>query len=236
MNCSAPTIHNAALRGQIAPTVLMPGDPQRASFIAENFLKEPKLLSNIRGIPVYSGSYHGQPVSVMASGMGVGSMGIYSYELFSAYEVEQIIRVGSAGGLHPSLRLRDVVIAIASHTDSGFANQYELFGTVVPCADFSLAARASGYAKQKDIRAIAGPIFSGVAFHYEDAYLKRWAEMGALAVEMESAALYLNAARLGKRALALCTISDLVFTGEHCSPKERETSFEEMIRMALELL
>ncbi len=228
-----PTIHNAARCGEIAKTVLMPGDPLRAKYIAENFLESPHLLSDIRGICCYTGSYHGVPVSVMASGMGAGSMSIYSYELFHFYDVDAIIRVGSAGGLHPSLRLRDVVAVMASSTDSGYAAHFGLPGTLAPCADYELIACASRYAQENAIHLRVGPVVSGEGFYYETSWFEAWAKMGMLAVEMESAALYMNAMEAGKRALALCTISDLMFTGEACTTLERQQSFDDMIRMAL---
>jgi purine-nucleoside phosphorylase len=230
---NTPTLHNQAEMGEIAPSVLMPGDPLRARFIAEHYLEEARLVSQIRGIYAYTGRYQDREVSVMASGMGAGSMGIYSYELFQYYGVERIIRVGSAGGLSPGLKLRDIVIGTASSTDTGYAGQYRLPGTLAPCGDFQMAVAAWEYAKEQGLGCRAGMLFSGEAFYYEEDILKSWAEMGALAVEMESAALYMNAAKTGKRALAICTISDLVFSGEKCSVEERQTSFDDMIKMAL---
>lgn len=235
MNSGTPTLHNAARLGDIAATVLMPGDPLRAKFIAESFLADAKLVSDVRGIYAYTGGYKGKRVSVMASGMGASSMGIYSHELFEFYEVESIIRVGSAGGLHPSLKLGDVVIGLASSTDTGYAAQFDLPGVFAPSADFGLVERAVSYARANNISAVVGRLFSGEAFYYDDARLRRWAAMGVLAVEMESAALYMNAARSGKKAVALCTISDMVFTGEGCTTLERQESFSDMITMALEM-
>lgn len=231
-----PTIHNAAGYKDIAKTVMMPGDPLRARFIAEHYLNELRLVSEVRGIGVYTGRYQGKEVSVMASGMGAGSMGIYSYELFKYYDVDNIIRVGSAGGLSPRLQLKDLVIGMASSTDTGYAVQYRLPGTLAPCANFELAKAAYDYGISHGMNVHAGMLFSGEAFYYEEAILQEWADMGALAVEMESAALYMNAAKLGKKALAICTISDLVFSGEKCSAEERQTGFDDMIMMALQLL
>jgi len=231
-----PTIHNAAGYGEIAKTVLMPGDPLRARHIAENYLDDVRLVSEIRGICAYTGKYQQKEVSVMASGMGAGSMGIYSYELFRYYDVDHIIRVGSAGGLSPHLKLKDLVIGLSSSTDIGYAAQYQLTGTFAPCADFGLAKAAYEYGIGHGINVRAGMLFSGEAFYYEEAILRKWADMGALAVEMESAALYMNAAKLGKKALAICTISDLVFSGEKCSVEERQTSFDDMITMALSII
>ena len=230
---AAPTIHNAALAGQIAPVVLMPGDPLRASYLAETYLQSPELLSQIRGIPVYTGTYRGVPVSVMASGMGAGSMGIYSHELYHDYGVERILRVGTAGGLSPELRLRDMVLALSCSTDSGFAAQFELPGTFSPCCSFSMAAEAARLGREMGLSIRGGMLFSGAAFHYPEHYLRRWAEAGALAVEMETAALYMNAMTAGREALTICTVTDMVFTGEHCSPQERQTSLDDMLRLAL---
>lgn len=230
-----PTLHNAAQYGEIAKSVLMPGDPKRARFIAETYLEETELVSDVRGIYAYTGTFHGKSVSVMASGMGASSMGIYSYELFHYYDVDIIIRVGSAGGLSPDLKLRDIVVGTASSTDTGYAAQYRLPGTIAPCGDFALACAAMEYAKMSGLSAKAGMLFSGEAFYYRDEVLKAWADMGALAVEMESAALYMNAAEAGKRALAICTISDMVFSGEKCSILERQESFDSMIQMALNI-
>lgn len=231
-----PTIHNAAKKGEIAKTVLMPGDPLRAKYIAETFLEEPKLVSDVRNIYCYTGTYKGKEVSVMASGMGAGSMSIYSYELFHFYGVENIIRVGSAGGIHPSLKLRDIVIAMASSTDNGYAKHYELPGVFAPCADYSLIEKAVAYGKEHQLSVKVGPVVSGEGFYYSDEWFDKWTKMGSLAVEMESAALYINAAEAGKKAVAICTISDLMFNGEKCSTEERQKSFDDMILMALSMV
>lgn len=236
MDNSTPTIHNAAKKGEIAKTILMPGDPLRAKYIAEEYLENAKLLSSIRNIYVYTGSYDNREVSVMASGMGASSMGIYSYELFNCYDVDAIIRVGSAGGLHSSLELGDVVVGVSCSTDSSYPMQYNLPGQLTLSADFNLASKAMEYAEDKGINALAGPIFSGEAFYYSNEFFERWAKMGMLAVEMESAALYSNAAFAQKKALVLCTIADMVFTGEACTTQEREKTFDNMIKMALSLV
>ena len=230
-----PTIHNQAPAGKIAPTVLMPGDPLRADYIARTYLTEPELLSRVRGIPVYTGLFRGVPVSVMASGMGAGSMGIYSHELYHDYAVQRILRVGTAGGLSPRLQLRDLVLALSCSTDSGFAAQFELPGVYAPCCCFSMARAAAETAEGMGLRVQAGMIFSGAAFHYRDSYLQRWAAAGALAVEMETAALYMNAADAGREALTLCTITDMVFGGAHCTPEERQTSLDDMLKLALQV-
>lgn len=228
-----PTIHNSAKYGEIAPVVLMPGDPHRADHIAKHYLSDAKLVSSVRGIPAYTGVYVGRPVSVMASGMGAGSMGIYSHELYFDYGVEKIIRVGTAGGLREDLRLRDIVLALCVSTDSGFASQFELPGTFSPGCSFALARAAAEAAEDRGFRVLAGMLFSGSAFHYENSYLARYAKLGAIAVEMETAALYMNAAAAGKEALTVCTVTDMVFTGEHCSVEERESSLADMIEVAL---
>ena len=230
---AAPTIHNAAQPGQIAPVVLMPGDPLRADYIAQNYLEDVKLVSRVRGIPAYTGIYQGKPVSVMASGMGSGSMGIYSYELYHEYDVQKIIRVGTAGGLHPSLKLRDIVIGMSSSTDSGFATQYQLPGVFNPCGSFAMARDFWEEGVKMGLSLKSGMLFSGAAFHYPEGFLEKWRDMGALAVEMESAALYMNAAAGGKEALAICTITDMVFSPEHCTVEERQECLDDMITLVL---
>lgn len=232
---STPTIHNAALLGQIAPAVVMPGDPLRAAYLAETYLQNPELHSNIRGIPVYTGTYCGVPVSVMASGMGAGSMGIYSHELYHDYKVERIVRAGTAGGLSSTLVLGDIVLGLSCSTDTGFAAQFELPGTFSPCCSFSMAVAANHIGRKMGLPVRGGMLFSGAAFHYTDSYLRRWEQAGALAVEMETAALYMNAMTLGREALTVCTITDMVFTGEHCSPQERQTSLNDMLSLALDV-
>lgn len=236
MLMSAPTIHNSAKPGEIAPFVLMPGDPIRARFIAENFLEDAVLVNQIRGMYAFTGKHHGKPVTVMASGMGTSSMSIYSYELFNFYDVDTIIRVGSAGGMQPYLNLMDVVIGISSSTDSSYPSLFKLPGNISPTGDFLLAEKAMAYARENGITAYCGPVFCGEAFYYDkETDMRKWADMGLLAVEMESTALYLNAAKAHKRALAICTISDLIFTGADCANEKRETGFSNMIRMALSL-
>ena len=160
-------------------------------------------------------------------------MGIYSHEPFHDYDVQRILRVGTAGGLSPRLQLRDLVLALSCSTDSGFASQFELPGQYAPCGSFPLAQAAARTAEDMGLRVQAGMLFSGAAFHYRDDYLRRWADAGALAVEMETAALYMNAASAGREALTLCTVTDMVFSGEHCSPEERQTSLDDMLLLAL---
>lgn len=231
-----PTPHNAAKQGEIAPTVLMPGDPLRAKFIAENYLENAACVNTVRNMLAFTGSYQGKPVTVMGGGMGMPSVGIYTYELFHFYGVEQIIRVGSAGTLSEKAKLRDVVIGVGASTDSNYAAQYNLPGTFAPIADFGLARAAAEAGERLGIHTVAGNILSSDVFYSDNAgALKTWQKMGILAVEMEAAALYMNAARAGKRALCLLTISDSPFSGEGLSAEERQTSFRDMMKLALEI-
>lgn len=231
-----PTPHiEAKSADAFGKTVLMPGDPLRAKYIAEKFLENPVLVNNIRGVQGYTGMYKGKKVSVMASGMGMPAIGIYSYELFNAYDVRSIIRVGSAGAISDDLNLRDVVIGMGSCTDSNYAYQYELPGTFAPVADYELLTRAVDSASKLGIKAHVGNILSSDLFYDDSGSLGKWKKMGVLAVEMESAALYMNAARSGKKALCICTISDTPLKGGTvCTAEERERSFDTMILIALE--
>jgi len=231
---SIPTAHNTAKKAEIAKTVLMPGDPLRAKFIAESYLEAPKLVNNVRGIQGYTGAWKGVPVTVMASGMGIPSMGIYSYELFNFYDVDNIIRIGSAGAISDELKLRDIVFGLGACTNSNFAAQFELPGFFAPTASYKLIETASAEAKALGITPVVGNILSSDSFYDDrkDAVLK-WKRMGVLAVEMEAAGLYLNAARAGKSALAICTISDHVITGEALDAQARQTSFSQMMELAL---
>ena len=228
------TPHNAANPGDFAKTVLMPGDPLRSQFIAETFLESARLVNNVRGVQGYTGTYKGVPVSVMASGMGMPSMGIYSYELFHDYGVENILRIGSAGAISRKLKLRDVVAGQASCTDSNFARQYGLPGQFAPIADFKLLETAVAAAREIGVEMPVGSLLSSDVFYDASGSTMKWAEMGVLAVEMESAALYMTAAKLGKRALAICSISDSIVTGEALDADERQTSFTTMMKIALE--
>ncbi|MGN0544121.1 MAG: purine-nucleoside phosphorylase [Acutalibacteraceae bacterium] len=229
------TAHNTANKGDFAKTVLMPGDPLRSKFIAENFLENARLVNNVRGVQGYTGTYEGTPVSVMASGMGMPSIGIYSYELFNFYDVDNIIRVGSAGGIAPELKLRDVVIGAGACTNSNFAHQYGLPGTFAPIASFSLLEKAVAAARDMGKEPVVGNIISSDTFYEDIPSFELWRKMGVLAVEMEAAALYMNAAKAGKNALCICTISDLPMNPEsgECTPAEREQSFTDMIEIAL---
>ncbi|MBP5308902.1 MAG: purine-nucleoside phosphorylase [Clostridia bacterium] len=231
-----PTPHITAGKNDFAKTVLMPGDPLRSKFIAENFLENAKLVNDVRGVQGYTGEYHGRRVSVMASGMGMPSIGIYSYELFNFYGVENIIRVGSAGAVADGLKIGDVILALGACTNSSYAAQYGLPGTFAPVASYKLLAEAVNASVKLGIDCRVGNVFSSDMFYDDSNSLSAWRKMGVLAVEMEAAALYMNAARSGKNALCICTVSDCPFTGESCSASERQNSFVNMIKLALEII
>ena len=228
------TPHNTAQPGDFARTVLMPGDPLRAKFIAETFLQDAKLVNNVRGIQGYTGTYKGVRVSVMASGMGCPSMAIYSTELYRDYGVENILRIGSAGAISEKLKLRDVVAAQGACTNSAFFSQYQLPGTFAPIADFTLLETAVAADRERGVEMPVGNLVSTDNFYDVGSRTLEWGKMGVLAGEMEAAALYCVAASLGKRALALCSISDHLLTGEDLPPAERETTFTTMMEIALE--
>ena len=231
-----PTPHITAKKEDFAKTVLMPGDPLRAKFIAENFLEDAVLVNNVRGVNGYTGYYKGKRVSVMASGMGQPSIGIYSYELFNFYDVENIIRIGSCGSFHKDLHVRDIIIAMGACTNGNYAMQYKLPGTFAPIADFDLVRRAVEECEKAGVNYKVGNIFSSDTF-YDDANSGMdWAKMGVLGVEMESAALYCNAARAGKKALCICTVSDsFIYPEENTTAEERQNSFTAMMKIALNL-
>ena len=230
-----PTPHNSAKKGDFAKTVLMPGDPLRAKFIAETFLDEPKLVNNVRGVQGYTGTWKGVPVTVMASGMGIPSIGIYSWELYNFYDVDNIIRVGSAGALADDLKLMDVVAGAGACTDSNFAHQFGINGTFAPIADYTLLSQAVAAAVANGVALHVGNVLSSDNF-YDDGSdgSDQWKKMGVLAVEMEAAGLYMNAARAGKRALGLFTISDHIYRAEELSSEQRQNSFVQMITIALD--
>ena len=231
-----PTPHIAAKEGDFAKTVLMPGDPLRAKFIAETFLTDAVLVNNVRGVNGYTGYYNGKRVSVMASGMGIPSMGISSYELFNFYDIDNIIRIGTAGSIHPDLKIRNVVLAMGACTDSNYGAQYELPGTFAPIASFELLRKAVKVIEEMgNIGYKVGNVVSSDVFYSDRQTTAAWQKMGALAIEMESAALYMNAARAGKNALTICTISDSLVTGEVTTAEERQTSFDDMMKIALEI-
>lgn len=230
-----PTPHINAHPGDFAHTVLMPGDPLRSRFVAENFLTDTHLVNNVRSVYGYTGTYKGKSVSVMASGMGMPSIGIYSYELYNFFGVENIIRIGSMGALADSVRVRDIVFGEAASTDSAYLSQFELPGSFAPCADFGLLRTACTVAEAMNVRYTVGNILSSDRFYNDVAGTsERWIKMGILGIEMESAALYANAARAGKRALGIFTISDHIMRGESLSAEEREKTFTDMMEIALE--
>ena len=228
------TPHINATPDDFAKTVLMPGDPLRSQFIAETFLENAKLVNNVRGIQGYTGTYKGERVSVMASGMGMPSIGIYSYELYNFFGVENIIRIGSAGGISPDVKLRDIIIGQGASTTTNFAVQYGLEGTLAPIADYKLMKRAIEEADKIGASYVVGNLLSSDIFYNANPEAsKKWQRMGILGVEMEAAALYMNAAYAGKRALAICTVSDHLFTGEALDAESRRSSFTEMMEIAL---
>lgn len=229
------TPHNKANVGDIAKTVLMPGDPLRAKYIAEEFLDNVVCFNTVRNMFGYTGTYKGKTLSVMGHGMGMPSMGIYSYELYDQYGVENIIRIGSAGGLSDEVDLMDIVIAMGASTNSNYASQYKLPGVLAPIADFGLLRTAVEVAEKKQCKVQVGNILSSDTFYTDDSKDNDlWKRMHVLAVEMESAALYYNAARLGKKALCILTISDHLYSGKELSAEERQTGFRQMMEIALE--
>ena len=234
---AVPTAHITAKTEEIAKTVLMPGDPKRSAFIAKNYLENPVLVNDVRGVQGYTGTYKGKPVTVMASGMGQPSIGIYSYELFKFYDVDAIIRVGSCGSFHPDLHVRDIVIAMGACTNGSFANQFGMPGTFAPIADFDLVRRAAELCEAKGVNYKVGNIFSSDMFYNAAGTDMEWAKMGVLGVEMESAALYCNAAWTGKKALCICTVSDnFLCPEENATVEERQNSFTDMMEVALGLV
>lgn len=236
MSAKTPTPHIGAKYGDIAKTVIMAGDPLRAKFMAENFLENPVQFNNVRGMLGFTGTYEGKPVSVMGHGMGCPSIGIYTYELFNFYDVETIVRVGSAGSINHDLKLGNLVIAQGACTNSNFAIQYELPGSFAPIANFDLVRGAVEACERMGIPYKVGNVLSSDLFYVENAHNDKWMNMGVLAVEMEAAALYMNAARAGKCALTICTISDHILTGEATSAEERQTTFTNMMKVAFSLL
>ena len=228
------TPHIKATPDDFAKTVLMPGDPLRAKFIAENFLENATLVNNVRSIQGYTGTYKGERVSVMASGMGMPSIGIYSYELYNFFGVENIMRIGSAGAMHESVKVRDIVFGMGACTTSSYAIQYGLQGTYAPIASYDMMKVAIEEAEKIGARYTVGNLLSSDIFYNADPEASaKWSRMGVLAVEMEAAALYMNAAYAGKRALAICTVSDHLLTGEALDADARQNSFTEMMEVAL---
>ena len=233
---SVPTPHIAAKKEDIAKTVLMPGDPLRAKFIAENFLTDPVLVNNVRSVQGHTGTWKGVPVTVMASGMGMPAIGIYSWELFNFYDVDNIIRIGSAGALRDDLKLMDIVAGQGACTNSSYGDQFGLAGTFAPIADFALLSAAVEAGREHGVDVKVGNILSSDNFYYAEGsnYSDGWKRMGVMAVEMEAAALYMNAAYAGKRGLCLCTISDHLYRDEALSPEDRQNSFTQMMEIALD--
>ena len=230
-----PTPHINATPEDFGKVVLMPGDPLRSEFIAKTYLTEARLVNNVRGVQGYTGKWNGETVSVMASGMGMPSIGIYSYELFGFFGVEAILRVGSAGALQPEIRTRDIVLGMGASTNSSYAEQFRMGASVAPLCDFGLLETAVAVCRERESRFHVGNLMSSDRFYDDDPEAnRRYAKMGVLAVEMEAAALYLNAAKLGKKALAICTVSDHIITGDILPAAERQTGFGEMAEIALD--
>ena len=231
-----PTAHNSAKAGDFAKTVLMPGDPLRAKYIAETYLENPRQVNAVRNMFGYTGTYKGKEISVMGGGMGMPSIGIYSYELFNFYDVDQVIRIGSAGAFQDNIKLMDVVIGMGACTDSNYAYQYGLPGTFAPIADYELLNRAVETAKRQGTNVVVGNVLSSDVFYNAMSNVNDlWRDMGVLEVEMEAAALYMNAAKAGKKALCMLTISDHLYTGESLSAEDRQLGFGKMMEIALEL-
>lgn len=231
-----PTPHNAAKTGDIAETILLPGDPLRAQFIAETFLEDAVQYNTVRNMFGFTGNYKGRRISVQGTGMGIPSIGIYSYELIHFYGCKNLIRIGSAGSMHKDLHLHDIVFAMGACTNSNYVDQYNLPGTYAPIANFELLQKAVSIAKQKGANYKVGNVLSSDIFYNADQTVtEKWMKMGILAVEMEAAALYMNAAAAGVNALAMMTISDSLISGEECSAEDRQNAFTKMMEIALEL-
>jgi len=231
-----PTPHIGAKYGEIAETVIMAGDPLRAKFMAENFLENPVQFNNVRGMLGFTGTHHGKRVSVMGHGMGIPSIGIYTYELYNFYDVKTIIRVGSAGSINEDLHVGDLCIAMGACTNSNYGDQFELPGTYSPIADFELLRGAADACERMGYHYKVGNVLSSDTFYSENAHNDKWMNMGVLAIEMEATALYMNAARARKRALVILTISDHILTGEATTAEERQTTFTHMMDVAFSLI
>lgn len=231
-----PTPHINAKYGEIAETVIMAGDPLRVKFMAENYLEDAVLFNQVRGMLGYTGTYKGKRVSLMGHGMGIPSIGIYTYELYNFYGVNTIIRIGSAGAYQMDLKLGDLILAMGACTDSNFGAQYELPGTFAPIADYGLLSKAVKACEALGINYRVGNVMSADVFYSDHPQADKWIKMGVLGVEMEASALYMNAARAGKKALVICTVSDHVITGEVTTSEQRRTTFTNMMEVALSLL
>ncbi len=233
---STPTPHNGAKMGDIAEIVLMPGDPLRAKFLADNYLEDVVQYNSVRGMYGFTGTYKGKRISVQGHGMGMPSIGIYTHELYNFYGVETIIRIGSAGAIDESLHIGDIVIGMGACTNSNYESQYNLPGRYAPIASFDLVRKAVDAAEALGYTYKVGNIYSSDTFYDDAMSLKQWQKMGVLAVEMEAAALYMEAARVGKKALTILTVSDCPFTGEATTALERQTKFTQMMDVALALV
>lgn len=228
------TPHNSANRGDIAATVLMPGDPLRAQYIAETYLENVTCYNRVRNMLGFTGTYRGVKISVQGSGMGIPSIGIYSHELFADYGVERILRVGTIGAIADEVELRDILLGQAACTNSNYAAQFRLPGTYAPIASYSLLSKAASIAEEKNLRYHVGNLLSSDTFYDDSSSLADWKKMHVLGVEMESAALYMNAARHGREALCIATVSDCPLRGLSTTAEERQTSFTQMMELALE--
>ena len=234
---SPPTAHLGAQYGEIAEKVIMAGDPLRAKFMAETYLENPVLFNEVRGMYGYTGTYKGKRVSVMGSGMGMPSIGIYSYELFNFFDVDNIIRIGSAGGMCDKVKVRDIVIAQGACTTSRYSHTFNLPGDFAPISDFTVLRTLVEKSEELGIKYEVGNVLSSDVFYGDTPELSaNWQKMGVLAVEMEASALYMNAARSGNEALCICTISDSLVTGEACSAEQRQTSFTNMMEIAFNII
>ena len=233
---NTPTPHIGAQKGEIAPFVIMAGDPLRAQFMAQNYLENPVQFNKIRGMLGFTGTYKGKPVSVMGHGMGIPSIAIYTYELFNFYDVKTIVRIGSAGACHKDLKIGDLVLAMGACTDSNFAAQFQLPGTFCPIADFGLLQKAVATCQELGYRHMVGNVVSSDTFYSANPQNDKWMKMGVLAIEMEAAALYMNAAYSGNKAMALFTVSDHILTGEVTTAEQRQSTFTHMMDVALSLV
>jgi len=234
-DCKMSTHINSANKGDIAESILLPGDPLRAKYIAENYLDNPRLYNDIRNMLGYTGTYKGVPVSVQGTGMGMPSMGIYSWELIKEYKVKNLIRVGTAGSFHKDVKIKDIVLAMSTSTDSNYVHTFDVPGNLAPTCSWELIQKARTAAEKLNIPVHAGNVVScDVFYEITDDWWKRWAKMGVMAVEMEAAALYMNASYLGANALCMVTISDHFVTGERASVEQRQVSFTDMMEIALE--
>lgn len=231
---NTPHINQTA---EIAETILLPGDPLRAKFIAENYFKDTKQFNAVRNALGYTGTFKGKTISVMGTGMGMPSMGIYSYELINIFNVKNLIRIGTCGAIQTNIRLHDIIVALSTSTNSNFASQYNLPGTYSPTASWNLLKKIKDITDNMELNIHFGNVLSSDTFYNDDnTATRKWANLGVLAIEMETAALYMNAARDNANALALYTVSDNIITKEETTAEQREKSLTQMIELALELV